>query len=123
MSINLLKRQIANYNDPINIYNLSNTDIENQTIPFRTSKNIGKYIIFTDENTDGGYGQMDPLVNPYKGKQIINESADRNDPYINLSQEYVDVYVSSRGGKSKKNRRRRSTRRHTRRRNQKKNYK
>ena len=120
MSVNLLKRQIANYNDPINIYNLSNTDIENQTIPFRTSKNIGKYIIFTDENTDGGYGQMDPLVNPYKGKKIINESADRNAPYINLSQEYVDVYVVTRGGRSRKNIRRRNRRRT---RKHKKNYK
>ena len=105
MSVNVYSQQIANYNNPINIYNLSNNEIEEQTKQFRTRLNIGKYIIFIDENTDnGGYGQID-TTDPYKGKQIINESGDRNNPYINLSQEYVDVYILQRpprGGQSKK---------------------
>ena len=118
MSVNVSKRQIVNYNDPINIYNLSNSEIESQTAKFKTTQNIGKYIIFIDENLDnGGYVQMDEMT-PYKGKKIINESTNRNDPFITL-QDYIDVYVIRSpyfGGKSKRTRcccknRRRSSRR------------
>jgi hypothetical protein len=128
MSLNLSREQIANPDNPINMNHASNEDIEVLTMKFRTKPNIGKYIIFTDEHY-GGYGQTDE----YKGKKIINESGDRNDPFINLSQEYVDVYVIQRpprGGQSKKklNSRRRGPKRYSRRRRRsrrqiKKNYK
>ena len=99
-SVNLFREQIANPDNPINMYDASNQDIEDLTMKFRTKPNIGKYIIFTDDHY-GGFGQTDE----YKGKQIINESGDRNDPFINLSDKFVDVYVvrrPNRGGRSKR---------------------
>ena len=99
-SVNLFRQQIANPDNPINMYDMSNEDIEDLTMKFRTKPNIGKYIIFTDDHY-GGFGQTDE----YKGKKIINESGDKNDPFINLSDKFADVYIvrrPNRGGRSKR---------------------
>ncbi len=108
MLLTLDKKQIANNNNDIDTYGKSRDYIEDKIKPFLKKENIGKYIIFRD---DSGEAQTDT----YKGRKIINESAEKANPFITLSSQEDEIYVlpfSSRGGKrSKKKYRIRRTRR------------
>ena len=67
-NINLFEDQVANLNKPIDIYDKSYDEIRNATQPYLTIDNVGKYLIFRDDNSGSG-AQTDT----YTAYEIINE--------------------------------------------------
>jgi len=104
-NINLFENQVANLNKPIDIYDKSYDEIRNATQPYLTIDNVGKYLIFRDDNSGSG-AQTDT----YTAYQIINE--DKKNPLVSLSDNKKKVFIMSNYGgrllKHKKNKSKKS---------------
>jgi len=84
--INLFEDQVANLNKPIDMYEKTFDEIRNATQPYLTIDNVGKYLIFRDDNSGSG-AQTDT----YNAYQIINE--DKKNPLVSLSDNAKKVFI------------------------------
>ena len=85
-NINLFENQVANLNKPIDIYDKSYDEIRKSVQPYLTIDNVGKYLIFRDDNSGSG-AQTDT----YTAYQIINE--DKKNPLVSLSDNAKKVFI------------------------------
>lgn len=96
--INLFEDQVANLNNPIDMYEKTFDEIRNTTQPYLTINNVGKYIIFREDNSGA-------QTDTYIAYQIINE--DKKNPLVSLSDNKKKVFIMSNYGgrplKHKKN--------------------
>ena len=84
--INLFENQVANLNKPIDIYDKSYDEIRKSVQPYLTIDNVGKYLIFRDDNSGSG-AQTDT----YNAYEIINE--DKKNPLVSLSDNAKKVFI------------------------------
>jgi len=103
--INLFEDQVANLNKPIDMYEKTFDEIRNATQPYLTIDNVGKYLIFRDDNSGSG-AQTDT----YTAYEIINE--DKKNPLVSLSDNSKKVFIMPNVGgrvfKHKKNKSKRN---------------
>jgi len=84
--INLFEDQVANLNKPIDMYEKTFDEIRKTTQPYLTIDNVGKYLIFRDDNSGSG-AQTDT----YTAYEIINE--DKKNPLVSLSDNSKKVFI------------------------------
>jgi hypothetical protein len=116
-NINLFEDQVANLNKPIDIYDKSYDEIRNATQPYLTIDNVGKYLIFRDDNSGSG-AQTDT----YTAYEIINE--DKKNPLVSLSDNAKKVFIMPNvGGRVFKHKKNKSKRNKSKKNKSKKNKK
>ena len=117
ININLFENQVANLNKPIDIYDKSYDEIRNATQPYLTIDNVGKYLIFRDDNSGSG-AQTDT----YTAYEIINE--DKKNPLVSLSDNAKKVFIMPNvGGRVFKHKKNKSKRNKSKKNKSKKNKK
>jgi len=116
-NINLFEDQVADLNKPIDIYDKSYDEIRNATQPYLTIDNVGKYLIFRDDNSGSG-AQTDT----YTAYEIINE--DKKNPLVSLSDNAKKVFIMPNvGGRVFKHKKNKSKRNKSKKNKSKKNKK